>query len=188
MCRLQLPGNGITPGERSTIEGVHEHLLRDCGTVFEKQNDGNCITAAIINAVDIVSGRPHAGALREYFFEENPHYLEIREATVLLREMATGAEMRLLPKKDRELFNINRFAYLAGRESGVYVVHVFEPKVSSHTVVINANRKLIIDSAEEFPMRLSEGLLRKCGGDHAKNLRVGEVRMIVKQNQTQNKR
>lgn len=176
------------PGERSSIKGVEGLLVRDKGTIFEKQNDCNCITAAITNAVDIVSGRKHAEALREYFFEANPHHIKIREATLLLREMTTVAEMRLLPKQDRAIFNKDRFAFLDSRKSSVYVVHVFEPKVSSHTVVIEANRNIIIDSAEQFPMRLSEELLRKCGGDHASNLRVGEVRMIVKQRQNQNNR
>ena len=51
----------------------------------------------------------------------------------------------------------------------------------SHTIVVDAGRKLIIDSSETFPMRLSEDLLRKGGGEHATELRVGEVAMIVSQ-------
>ena len=179
-CALSIGG----PGERSSIEDVEKHLVRGLGTVLEKQNDGNCMTAAITNAVDIVSGREAAESLREYFYEYNPHYLKIREATLLLRNLGAGAEMRKLPKEDLGIFNANRFAYLASRESFVYIVHVFEPKVCSHTVVIDANRRIIVDSAEDYPMRLSEELLRKCGGDQSKSLRVGEVRMIVKQHQS----
>lgn len=100
-CALSVGG----PEERTGIDGVEHHLVRDCGMVFVKQNDGNCVTAAINHAVDIVSGRESGEVLREYFDDYNPHYIKIREATLLLRNMAIGAEMRKLPKKDRETFN-----------------------------------------------------------------------------------
>ena len=71
--------------------------------------------------------------------------------------------------------------YLACRGSGVFIAHVFQPKVVSHAIVADAGRKLIIDSSEDYPMRLSEDLLRKCGGEQATELRVGKVAMIVLQ-------
>ena len=151
------------------------------GEVFVKHNDGNCMTAAITNAVDIVAGREVANAVNEYCFEESPHFLKIREATLLLHELATGVEMRKIPKCDAKVFKENPFAYLARRDSGVYLVHVFRPNLVSHILVVDASRKLIIDSAEDFPMRLSESLLRKCGGQAATALRIGEVRKIVSQ-------
>lgn len=169
------------PGARGGINGVEQHLLREAGPIYEKQSDGNCVSAAITNAIDAVCGREVAKALREYFYKENPNYLKIREAAILLQKLGTGAEMRKIPKRDWELFNANPFAYLATRESGVYIVHLYELKVATHALVIDVNRGLIIDSAEDYPMRLSEELLRKCGGDHAKALRVDEVRMVVKQ-------
>ena len=89
--------------------------------------------------------------------------------------------MRNIPKSERAQFNENPFAHLANRGCGVFIAHVFQPKVLSHTIVIDAGRKLIIDSSKTFPMRLSEDLLRKYGGEHATELRVGEVAMIVSQ-------
>ena len=89
--------------------------------------------------------------------------------------------MRVIPKRDRENFKMNPFAYLANRDSGVYVAHVFQLKVVTHAVVIDADRGLIIDSAEDYSIRLSEENLRRCGGDHAENLHIDEVRLIVDQ-------
>ena len=151
------------------------------GEVFVKRNDGNCMAATITNAVDIVAGREVANAVNEYCFEESPHFLKIREATLLLHELATGVEMRKIPKSDAKMFKKNTFAYLASIDSRVCLVHVFQPNLVSHTLVVDAGRKLIIDCAEDFPMRLSESLLRKCGGEAATALCIGEVRKIVSQ-------
>ena len=151
------------------------------GEVFVKQNDSNCMIAAITNAVDIVAEREIANAVNKYCFEESPHFLKIREATLLLHELATGAEMRKIPTCDAKVFKENPFAYLASRDSGVYLVYLFQPNLVSHTLVVDAGRKHIIDSAEYVPMRLSESLLRKCGGEAATAPRIGEVRKIVSQ-------
>ena len=139
------------------------------------------MTTAITNAVDIVAGLEVANGVSEYCFEESPKFLKIREAILLLHELAAGVEMRKIPKSDAKVFKENLFAYLASSDSGVYLVHVFQPNLVSHTLVVEAGRKLIIDSAEDFPMRLSESLLRKCGGEAANALRIREVRKIVSQ-------
>ena len=169
------------PGARDEIADVDKYLVQDHGEILVKQNDGNCITAAIVNALDAVAGREIAASVQEYFYEVNPHYLKIREATPVLNDLRTCVEMRKIPKGERALFDENPFAYLACRGSGVFIAHVFQPKVVSHTIVVDAGRKLIIDSSEDYPMRLSEELLRKCGGEQATELRIGEVAMIVSQ-------
>ena len=139
------------------------------------------MTAAITNAVYIVAGREVANAMNECCFEEGPQSLKIRETTFLLHELATGVEMQKISKCDAKVIKENRFAYLASRESAVYLVHVFQPNLVSHTLIVDAGRTLIIDNAEEFPMRLSESLLRKCGGVAPTALRIGEVCKVVSQ-------
>ena len=109
------------------------------------------------------------------------HFLQIREATPVLNDLRTRKEMRKIPKSERVLFNENPFGYLASRGSEVFITHVFQPKIVPHTIVVDAGRKLIIDSPEDYPMRLNEELLRNCGGEQATELRVGEVAMIVSQ-------
>ena len=59
------------------------------------------------------------------------------------------------------------------------MVRLVEPKVVDHCLVIDGKRRLIIDSAEPFPLFLTEDVLRRCGGSEAKNLIVAEVRQIL---------
>lgn len=48
-------------------------------------------------------------------------------------------------------------------------------------VVVDANRKLIIDSEGKYPLTLTQEVLRKCGGEEADNLQEGELGLIVDQ-------
>lgn len=98
------------------------------------------------------------------FLRREPSFLEILEDTILLYDLATGVEMQKIPKCDTKMFKDNAFVYLASRHSRGFIVHVFQPNLESHTAVVPVGRKLILDSAEEFPMRLSERILRECGG------------------------
>lgn len=52
---------------------------------------------------------------------------------------------------------------------------------ADHCVVVDADRKLILDSASNYPVVLSEGNLARCGGDDATRVRVSEVREAIDQ-------
>ena len=77
------------PSDRDEIAGVDKNLVQDHGKILVKQNDGNCIPAAFLNALDIVAGREVAESVQEYFYEVNPHYLKILEATEVLNDLRT---------------------------------------------------------------------------------------------------
>ena len=81
--------------------------------------------------------------------------------------------MRKIPKFVAKVFEENLFAYFASRDSGLYLVHLFQPNLVSHTLSVVAGRTLIMDSAEDVPVRPSESLLRKCGGEAATALCIG---------------
>ena len=48
-----------------------------------------------------------------------------------------------------------------------------------HCIVIDGGRKLIVDSAEEYPLHLSVEAIHHCGGSKADKLVVAEVRQIT---------
>ena len=98
-----------------------------------------------------------------------------------MHDLGTGAEMRKLPKTDRSTYNENPFRYLATRETDFYLVHLVQHGVVNHAVVVDARRKLIIDSEEKYPLTLTEEVLRKCGGEEAENLQVEDLRLILDQ-------
>ena len=87
--------------------------------------------------------------------------------------------MRKSPKADHATYEENPFRYLASREIGVYIVHLAQHRVLNHAVVVDAHRKLIVDSEEEYPLSLTEAVLRKCGGEEADNLQVEDLRLLV---------
>lgn len=75
----------------------------------------------------------------------------------------------------------NKCRELACFSTGVYLVHLRQLGVVDHIVVVDAGRKLILDSEEPYPMTLSEGLLRKCGGDEVKHLTIACGRRLIEQ-------
>ena len=80
-----------------------------------------------------------------------------------------------------EGYQNNPFSFFANATSGVFLLHLQELDVVDHIIIVDANRKLIFDSAEKFPMRLSERLLRQCGGEEAANLKIVTARHLVNQ-------
>lgn len=97
------------PGARGDIEGVTRYLVKDHGTVYAREEDVNCLGAAIVNALDVVRGRSVAVSVLEYFENENPHFLRLCDSVRLLHYLGTGAEMRKVPKADLSAYNENPF-------------------------------------------------------------------------------
>ena len=64
------------PSARDEIANVDRYLVQHHGEILVKQNDGNCITAEIVNALDVVAGREVADSVQEYFYEVNLHFLK----------------------------------------------------------------------------------------------------------------
>lgn len=50
-CAISVSG----PGERMGIKSVQQVLFVEYRRIFFNRNDGNCLTEAIINAVDVVA-------------------------------------------------------------------------------------------------------------------------------------
>ena len=63
----------------------------------------------------------------------------------------------------------------------MFIVRLMQTKFVDHCVVVDACRSVIIDSANEFPVRLTEVNLRLCAGDDATRVRVSEVRELIDQ-------
>ena len=55
------------PGARDDIDRAERYLNKDQRPVFVQEEDGHCLGAAIVNALDIVRGRDVVTSMREYF-------------------------------------------------------------------------------------------------------------------------
>lgn len=51
--------------------------------------------------------------------------------------------------------HFDAFAYVAGLQSGIFVGRLVEGVMTDHAVVVDANRRVILDSAEASCMRLT---------------------------------
>lgn len=169
------------PGSREGIPNVSQYYAREAGVVFEQQQDDNCMSAAIVNALDIVRGRSVAEAVQAFIEEDAPHLLSLKDVPPLLQRAGAKAEAQRIPKSERPVFLSDPFRYISRATSGVYLLHLHQLGVVDHIVVVDANRNLIIDSAEEYPMRCSEELLRKCGGKEAEKLQIIGARILIDQ-------
>lgn len=64
---------------------------------------------------------------------------------------------------------------------GVHLVQLKHHHAVDHCILIIMNRRVVIGSAERYPLTLSTDILRLFGGDAASNLVVDQVREFVSQ-------
>jgi len=60
----------------------------------------------------------------------------------------------------------------------VWIVRLEQHAIVDHCIVVDAKKKLILDSAKNYPVRLSTATIRMCGGGEAIALPVTEVREL----------
>lgn len=170
------------PQSRSSIPGVSQSFVPEYGQFLEQKygkNDGNCMEAAIINAIELVLGREHALQLRAYVDQYMPHLVKIKEISRVFQEAKVPAEagkFHVTPE-----FSRNPFSVLCSATSGIFIVHLREVKVVEHVFAVDATRGLTSDNTEKYPMLSSENILRACGSPEAADLKIASVRRIVNQ-------
>lgn len=71
------------------------------------------------------------------------------------------------------------FVLVASLPKGVWIVRLLDEGNVDHAVVIDCNRRVIIDSAETCAIALTANNLFLCGGGGSKQLRVTSVREVV---------
>ena len=116
--------------------------------------------------------------------EDDTHFTKLGRAANKVHSLKLGCEFRKPAKHLREEVHNGRydrtFEWLAEIVDGLWVVRLVEDNVVDHCVAINADTKLIFDSEEFHPLKLTKDSLKFCGGPRARNLRVAEVMLLVK--------
>lgn len=165
------------PGARGVISNVSAYQITSFGSVYAQKAEGNCMESALVNAVDIVFGREIAQKVQDHFKEELPHITHLKEIMELLHKLRISGRLQKI-KHDSNYLQ-NPFKVIAEFTSGIYLVHLKETGIVDYVVAVDANRRIILDSQEKYPMSLNENVLRLCGGDSASNLTVHCVRRLV---------
>ena len=167
------------PGERTVRTDAPKHFDEIGGPVFMRSLDGKCMTAALTNAVDVVKGRQAAEKAKEYLTASNTHYLILASRRDEFHKAFASLDLRKISKSDLVTFLADKFAWLANLDRGVWLVRLVLPGCVGHCVVIDVERKIIIDSEEPFPMRLIVEGLKISGEDEVDKVYVAEVRSIL---------
>jgi len=64
------------------------------------------------------------------------------------------SDLRKVPKAEMSDFLVDKYEWLAALHDGVGMVRLEKHAVVIYCIVINAKNKLILDSAENYPVRL----------------------------------
>jgi len=110
--------------------------------------------------------------------QEDPHFTSLSRISDAIHKLSVRCELRRIPKAAMEAFQADKFGWLADLKEGVCLVRLEQHAVVDHCIVIDAKRKWILDSAEDYPIRLSAATVRMCGGSEATKLGVAEVREL----------
>lgn len=176
------------PGKRSNIRGISRMYVKDYGMVFMRCNAGLCALSAVANCFNQLVGREKALLVREKLRGGSVHVQTLRDITRIMRmvqadpTIAVKTSVQRIPKADMSEFKKDGFAYLCGLQQCAIVRLVERGKVD-HVIVVDGRRKLIIDSAARYPLRLERKILKLCGGTSSAKLEVAEVRKIVLMNE-----
>ena len=168
-------------GARGSLLNVRKHIVRDYGPNAFTSNEDTCFVAALANAVDILCGRDAAQRLYGIMLGTGGKFCTLKQLFSTVHGLSSQLSVRRVAKADRGEYMDNPFMWVARRKSGVWIIRVIEQNLVDHCIVVDGSKGLIHDSACRFPMRLSEQLLRRCGGEDARRLVVAEVRELVKQ-------
>ena len=163
------------PGARDESTSLKDQLVHNFGPLKMKSNDGECYSAAIVNAIDCLKGSELAEKARASLEEHHQQIKNLKQIGRVVNRLRIRCEVRKV--KVREL-PVGAFDWLGGQSSGVWIVRLVQGNEVDHCVVIDGNRQLILDSAENYPIRLSAECLRLCGGDEVPNLQVAEIREL----------
>lgn len=130
-----------SPGARPDIPNVKDLFVKEHGRVWKAQRDGNCLFAALTNAIDITLGRDDA---RHFFNKAQGAALSCpRVSSVLFvfQRLKVRLEARKLSKEMRATMTSQPCQTLASARKGVFIAFLEGPAV--HCVVVDADRALI---------------------------------------------
>ena len=179
---LRDPGKWLLvslPGGKEKSSGV-KPLYSERGTLFCREDVGECVRAAVLNAVHEKAGEQ---AAREVF-GEGP--IVVRHLAHVQGWLEKHASMFHLMREESPLvWEIDEWLRsIAGRDE-VFLIRVVGHEDDDgrvdHCVAINAKSELVFDSSEEQPMRMEDGVIQCCLGDGVRLERIEEVRRLVVQ-------
>ena len=169
------------PAARKGSKVLESHSVKRFGPVLAQDRSGECLPAAIANAVDLARGRQQAQETIRKMQNVTERAFNLGKDGVLATRYGR-IELRKLSKSEKTSFNSGRLDCVLQQASGIYIVRIVDDAQVDHCVVIDSEKRIIVDCYEQYPVELSRENLVKCEGDRAiaSRVRVAEVHKVVK--------
>lgn len=167
-------------GARGQITGSRRFEVHQYGPNLVRSNDDSCVSAALSNGTCALYGTTGGTSVDKYLRKHPMKIKTLKQLFSLVHQIPAQLSVRRVPKAVKKAFDANPFKWLAHHNQGVWIVRIVEHGIVDHCVALDCNRGIVHDSASRYPFALTEDVLRLLGGDEAKNLRVAEVRELVK--------
>lgn len=142
-----------------------------------KSHCGECLHASIINGIGLVGGEVdfrHAWRKSRAVWLRN-----LKEASQWILKVSPQFSLRRIRGPRGKTLQVD-FEWLLTQSNGVFLVRIWANPDVDHFVVVDCNAMLIIDSCEREPLSLCREALKACCGDHAKVVKLPEVRRVFK--------
>lgn len=136
--------------------------------------------AAVSNACESLYEEHTALQVKKYFDSDPTRFKTLKQLFIFVHQLPVGINVRRIPKTEKGEFNKNPFKWLVNRCTGIWIGRITQHGIVDHCVAVDCKKGIIHDSSSRFPFALTEDILRRVGGDDATQLRVAEVREIVK--------
>ncbi len=138
---------------------------------------GSYVAAAVVNAVWLLRGKEKALAAKEQVVDCGLSTKNLKSCRDWMAEYKMGVTTLVVTDERRD--EDSWYGLLTKQRGGVFLARTYETGVVDHAIVVDCRRKGIYDSAEKWPLELSEDALEACGGDEAVRPRIIEVREVV---------
>ena len=164
------------PGARYNVVETMVFRATEYGRVFMVDNTGDCLIAAVVNAIACLSGMKQAAKARELLSMSRESFQSVRRATRSIESLRINVGLRRVAQELRSIDGI------ISHGEGVYIVRLLLGNETDHRVVVDCRPgcRLIFDSSDIYPLHLTADALRKCSGKSTgtKCVRAGEVREL----------
>jgi len=168
------PGIGVVlrhiGGGSEIVSEWTKHMMTDTPVFSRRYSTLDCLSAAVINAAFQVSGEEAssivAGKIGGVQWKRSlkpivRFFHESRDSGITLRtENVPGVQPAI--EEDVEACAFEWFS--ADARSGVYILRLMIDKDGEHAVVVDTDRKLVIDSCKQYALRLSSAAVCACAG------------------------
>ena len=150
--------------------------------LFFQDTHGQCLRAAIANAVDAIAGRD---AAMDVLSKGDLAFVSLRDAHSWLQRSTRAFQLQ--PVESPFRCEVDTWMRSVLGSGSVFLVRLVGESASGgkvdHCVTVEATRDLVLDCVEENSMRARDGVLAMCLGDGVEITEVREIRKLVRQHE-----